>query len=70
MNNNYDLDGNPSGPLMSTPLVPRLLGAAPWFMQSGAPLNTIFIWCSNNVPPTTYGSYYDTAANQQTKWSQ
>ena len=70
MNNNYDLDGNPSGPLMSTPLVPRLLGAAPGFMQSGAPLNTIFIWCSNNVPPTTYGSYYDTTANQQTKWSQ
>jgi hypothetical protein len=43
---------------------------APTFTEIGSVTNRIFLWASNSVPPTVYGSYYNAATNLQTKWTQ
>jgi hypothetical protein len=41
---------------------------APTIAQIGR-TNTIFIWASNDVPPTVRGSYYNSASNLVDKWT-
>lgn len=43
---------------------------APSFAQIGSVTNQLFIWSSNSIPPTIFGSYYDAATNLHTKWTQ
>ena len=44
--------------------------SAPSFAQIGSATNMIFMWSSNDIPPTVRGSYYDSTTNLQTKWTQ
>jgi hypothetical protein len=44
------------------------IATAPTIAQIGR-TNTIFIWASNDVPPTVRGSYYNSSSNLVDKWS-
>jgi hypothetical protein len=48
-------------------ILPPLTNAPTW-SQIGVS-NSIFIWSSNDIPPTTYGSYYNVSSNLVNKWS-
>ena len=58
-----------SSVLASNGVVLPVHSAAPTWLNIGVS-NTIFVWSSNDVPPTTFGSYYNGASNLVNKWSQ